>query len=401
MACYLGILAMANRGGRTQHLTPPEGYDILLTGTFYSENWLIPHLQPLASAASCQRVRMVATSPVPSISKVEPIYPPHWLCKLIGNVPARLIIFTWLALRDRPQIIGGFHLLLNGLFAILLARVVGARSLYICGGGEREVLGGGYLTENRIFKRIKKADTVIEKQLLAAVKYCNLIVVMGSRTKTFFANQKITGTIHIMPGGFDELRFQPAKVTPDIDIITVGRLSTVKRVDLLIDAIALVRTDHPSISAIIVGDGPEKYELEQKAERLNIAGQIHFVGHQDAVEQWLRKAKIFVLCSDSEGVSQAMIQAMLCGLPVVVSNVGDLADVVMDGVNGFLVSERTPKQFTQNINSLLSDPKKWSTMSQLARKTGAQYGIEVNSQKWNSILTNAGNQPATQVVSSQ
>lgn len=391
MALYLGVLAVAGRWGRARQAPPTDGYDILLTGTFYSANWLIPHLQPLAGARACRRIRMVATSSVPVIPKVEAVYPPQWLCRLVGGVPARLMMFTWLALNDRPQVVGGFHLLLNGLFAILLARLVGARSLYICGGGEREVLGGGYLTENRIFRRIGRADAVIERQLLAAVRYCDLIIVMGSGTKFFLAGHRISGAIHIMPGGFDELRFQPSQATPETDLITLGRLSTVKRVDLLLEAISLLRPNLPTISAVVIGDGPEKYALEQKAKELGIIEQVHFVGHLDAVEQWLCKARVFVLCSDSEGVSQAMIQAMLCGLPVVVSHVGDLADVVVDGDNGFLVSERTPLGFAKHIGFLLGDPERRSTMSQAARETAEQYGIAASSQRWDAILT--GNPP--------
>lgn len=389
MALYLFALSMARRWGRARQALSTNDYDILLTGTFYSENWLIPHLQPLAGAEACRRVRMVATSPVPAIPKVEPIYPPLWLCKLVGNVPARLMMFTWLALKDRPQVVGGFHLLLNGLFAILLARLVGARSLYICGGGERELVGGGYMTENRIFKRIGKPDTVIERQLLSAVRCCDLNIVMGSKTKNFFVEQGVSSAIHIMPGGFDELRFQPIQVVPEADLITLGRLSKVKRIDLLLEAISLLRMSCPSVSAVIVGDGPEKTALEQKAKALCLEDQVHFAGHQDSVEQWLCKATVFVLCSDSEGVSQAMIQAMLCGLPVVVSQVGDLADVVVDGVNGFLVSDRTPVKFADRIELLLRNPARWATMSYAARKTAEQYGITVSSQRWNVILREA------------
>jgi glycosyltransferase involved in cell wall biosynthesis len=387
MALYLALLNIISyfATGR-KHLLKKE-YDILLTGTFYSQNWLIPHLQPLACATACQRIRMVATSPVPSLSKVEPVYPPQWLCKLIGNVPARLIMFTWLALKDRPQIVGGFHLQLNGLLSILLSRVIGARSLYICGGGEREILGGGYLTETKIFRKIGKADIIIEKQLLAAIRHCDLIIVMGSKTKLFFENHKVPGAIHIMPGGFNELRFQPVHANHEIDLITIGRLSMVKRIDLLIETISLLRLSFPSISTIIVGDGPDKEILEERAKQLGLLNQIRFIGHQDKVEEWLRRSKIFVLCSDSEGVSQAMIQAMLCGLPVVVSNVGDLADVVLEGVNGFLITERTPMSFAERISVLLSSPEKHFIMGQAARKTAEQFGIAASSQMWDAILT--------------
>jgi glycosyltransferase involved in cell wall biosynthesis len=82
-----------------------------------------------------------------------------------------------------------------------------------------------------------------------------------------------------------------------------------------------------------------------------------------------------------------MIQAMLCGLPVVVSHVGDLADVVVDGDNGFLISERTPLSFAERIGVLLGDAERRSTMNHAARKTAEQYGMAASSQRWDAILT--------------
>jgi L-malate glycosyltransferase len=387
MAGYLCVLRTAIYLVPKRNLAPRIEYNILLTGTFYSKNWLSPHLQPLAGANVCKRVRVVSTSTVPDIPKVEGVYPPYWLIKLIGDVPARLSLFIWLVLKDRPQVVGGFHLQFNGLLSILLARMVGARSLYICGGGEREVEGGGYLTETKLFRQLGRADFFLEQQLLAAVRYCDLVIVMGRGGKNFFTNHGVPGAIHIMPGGFDEVRFSPSRTPPEADLITIGRLSMVKRVDVLLETISLLRQNFPSISTVIVGDGPDKKSLEQYSGELGIVDLVDFVGHQENVEQWLGKAKIFVLCSDSEGVSQAMIQAMLCGLPVVVSNVGDLADLVVDGVNGFLVSERTPENFANRIGVLLNNPKLLDRMSQEARKTGELYGIEFSSRRWDAILT--------------
>jgi glycosyltransferase involved in cell wall biosynthesis len=365
---------------------PLEGYDILITGTFYSANWLIPHLQPLAMSKQCTRLRMVATDPVPDLPKVEAVYPPNWMIRLIGRVPSRLLLFSWLALSEKPHIIAGFHLLLNGLCAILLSRLIGARSLYICGGGPREVLGGGYQTENRIFSLLKKADNIIEGQHLRAVQYCDLIIVMGSSAATFFYEHGIMKPIHIQPGGFTSRRFYPSEIPPIADIITIGRLSSVKRIDILLETIHLLKEDFPHIKAIIVGGGPLKETLEKQSVSLGLTNHVRFVGQQDNVEDWLRQARIFVMTSDSEGVSQAMIQAMLCGLPAVVSDVGDLADVVKDGENGFLVDKRNSKNFADKIQILLSRPEKLNKFQKAARHTASQYETTTAAQKWNQIL---------------
>ena len=151
MRGYALTLRIARMVERRARPLSPAGYDILLTGTFFSDNWVRSHLLPLAASDRCHRVRMVATTQVPEMPKVEGLYPPTWLMKYTGEVPARLLYFIWIAIRTRPHIVGGFHLLVNGLLAPLLGRFVGAKSLYFCVGGPVEVLDGGIWGGNRVF----------------------------------------------------------------------------------------------------------------------------------------------------------------------------------------------------------------------------------------------------------
>jgi glycosyltransferase involved in cell wall biosynthesis len=92
------------------------------------------------------------------------------------------------------------------------------------------------------------------------------------------------------------------------------------------------------------------------------------------------------MTSDSEGVSQAMIQALLCGLPAIVSDVGDLGDVVKNGENGFLVDRRNSEKFANRIEILLSNPEKFGKFQKAAYLTATQYETKVAAQKWDKIL---------------
>ena len=165
---------------------PRGGADILLTATFHSDNWIGAHIRPLAASAAVQRVRIVAARSVPEVEKVEAIYPPTVLRKLIGGVPARLVWFTWEALRRPADILGGFHLLFNGLLTSVLAKLIGARSLYFCVGGAAEVEQGGLASENRLFTKMRTADVVVERRLLAAVSDFDQVITMGTAGKRYF-----------------------------------------------------------------------------------------------------------------------------------------------------------------------------------------------------------------------
>ncbi|MFX0205771.1 MAG: glycosyltransferase [Candidatus Hodarchaeota archaeon] len=361
-------------------------YDILLTGTFYSDNWLITHLRPLAGSNYCKRVRMVAAVPVPNMEKVEAIYPCGWLISIMGKTPARIFTFIWIALRDRPHIVGGFHMLPNGLVAVLIAQLIRAKSLYFCGGGPREILGGGYMG-NPVFAKLKKPDHVIERRLFDALSSIDLTITMGIGAIDFF-KQYANSKYHVVPGGFEEDRFYPAKNPPDNDLILIGRLTDVKRVDVFLQAIKLTRNNIPDVSALVVGDGTLLPSLKQMAEQLGLKENVKFVGHQDNVEDWLRRSKIFVLTSDSEGVSQAMIQAMLCGLPPIVSDVGDLSDLVNSGQNGYLVGSRTPEAFAKGFTTLLKNQERLTEFAAMAYQSAEKYRMENVSRTWDQILQN-------------
>lgn len=387
MAFYALLMRMAplfalNRR-KDIHDNPLE---VLLTGTFYSDNWIIPHLRPMAASKHCRRVRMVASDKVPPMDKVEAVYAPAWLTRRIGRIPARLLLFIWIALRDRPHVVGGFHMLPNGLVVALMARFISAKSLYICGGGPREIIGGGYTSGNRIFGKLTKPDLVIEQRLLDALSFIDITITMGSGAIRYFQQKHETTEYHIVPGGFDGRRFYPSEQPADNDLILIGHLTSIKRVDRFLQAVKIASISMPEIKAIVVGDGPDRHSLEQMAAELGIQENVRFVGHQDNVEEWLRRSRILILTSDSEGLAQVLIQGMLCGLPAVVSNVGELGDLVNSGVNGYLINELTPEAFAEFFLMLLQNSERLTEFGRTAHQTAMKYEMEHVIRQWDAIF---------------
>lgn len=388
MLLYGAALWTAKVAGPKQRPLAEEA-DVLLTATFYSKNWIGAHLHPLAASTRCRRIWMVATSEVPSVATVEAIYPPKWLIRCMGKVPARLATFCWIALRRRPEVIGGFHLLLNGMVAALLAKLCGSHALYICGGGPREVLDGGIWGENRLFRRLVTPDTFVETRLLRAVGEFDWVITMGSKAGMFFRNRGVKARIFQNPGGLDGAVFEPGTREKRFDVVIVGRISKVKRFDTYLRAIAEVRTAVPGVRAAVVGDGPLRLSMEALSIELGLEGTVFFVGHQSGTAPWLQASRIFALTSDSEGVSLAMMEAMSCGLPVVVSDVGDLDEMVVDGSNGFLVSERTPANFAACLTRLLQDDALRERMSLRARESAVPLQYENAGKLWDRIFGQA------------
>lgn len=385
---YLFLLAIAKwLGPNKVEINKGEQLDILLTGSFDADNWLLSHIYPLANSVECSRVILVTDYAVPSIHKVEVVKPFSLLTKLFGVVPSRLITFFWIGIRRKPKIVGGFHLLFNGLVSLLTAKCIGARSMYFCVGGPTETLYGGR-SENRLFRKLEHPDPVLTDWLVKAVSSFDQIITMGSYALKFFQERGVVSRFNIVSGAIDTKKFFPSSGKKDFDLIIVARLSPVKCIDLFLQIIAQLKTEYPAITAAIVGDGPLFSELRILSKKLDIEKNVVFLGHQKNVEKWLRKSKIFVLTSSSEGLALAMMEAMMCGLPAVVPNVGDLDNLVMNGVNGFLVKGRNPHAFATRINELLIDEKTNDSFSLAASLAAQKYRPETITILWNTVLVN-------------
>lgn len=257
--------------------------------------------------------------------------------------------------------------------------------MYFCVGGPPEVVDGAVWAGGP-FANMETPDAVVERRLLRAVAACGTVITMGTRAAAFFREKGVQTDFRVVSGGIDSKAFLPATTRPSIDLIFTGRLVDIKRIDVFLEAVKHVARQLPDVRAVVVGDGQMRHALTQLAGDLGISHCVSFVGHQRDVGDWLRKSKLFVLTSDSEGLSLAMMEAMTCGLPAVVSNVGDLADMVEDGVNGYLVPRRSPETFAERIVELLRDEQKLAGLSRAARRTAFQHETASVMRQWDEIL---------------
>ncbi|MCK4265249.1 glycosyltransferase [Candidatus Babeliales bacterium] len=129
---------------------------------------------------------------------------------------------------------------------------------------------------------------------------------------------------------------------------TVGRLVSIKSYDLLIKAFKKFSNKHEKGMALcLVGDGPDMANLKKLSNSLGVSDRVYFMGNQDCPEKFYPLFDCFVLSSKSEGMSIAMLEALSFGLPVITTVKGQSHDVIVDGVNGFLIP-------SGNIDSLVS-----------------------------------------------
>lgn len=155
-------------------------------------------------------------------------------------------------------------------------------------------------------------------------------------------------------------------------ITAVGHIRKVKGFDIFIRAAAIVRREFPQAEFLIIGavHEPEHLqELQELTRSLGLTETVRFLGGSENVFSLLKTSDVFCLPSRSEGFSNALLEAMACGLPCVATRVGGNAEAIEDGVSGFLVPPQDPELAADRILRLLRRPEEARRMGQAGRKT--------------------------------
>lgn len=141
-------------------------------------------------------------------------------------------------------------------------------------------------------------------------------------------------------------------------LLFTGRLARVKGVPVVLAALARLRARYPDIELSLAGDGPDRATLEAEARRLGVADRVRFLGYQssDQVRSLLQDTDVFVLPSFAEGVPVVLMEAMASGVPVVATRVAGVAELVEDGVSGFVVPPGDVDALARAVETLFADP---------------------------------------------
>lgn len=203
--------------------------------------------------------------------------------------------------------------------------------------------------------------------------------------------------IEIVPPGVDLARFAPidprcakARIGVAQDdrlLLFVGRIEPLKGVDNILHAVALLRERDPALAkalcAVVIGGDAESASPDDELrrlivlrKRLAVEDRVRFLGarDQDFLPNYYSAADALIMPSDYESFGMVALEAMACGTPVIASEIGGLAFLIQDGVNGFHVPTREPAALAQRIQWLLSDPALRDRISRAARDTAQGYG---------------------------
>jgi len=206
-----------------------------------------------------------------------------------------------------------------------------------------------------------------------AVARCRRIVAVSADTARGAVEIERTPAAKVMVihNGVDIEAYKPPDGRPAgaaARAIHVARLSREKDQATLLRAARLVADQVPGFGLDLVGDGPMRRSLELLVAELDLGPQVVFHGSRDDVADLLRGAGVFVLSSLSEGISLTLLEAMATALPVVATDVGGNAEVVVQGETGLLVPPADPARLAEALLSVIRDPDRGFRMGQAGRR---------------------------------
>ena len=216
-------------------------------------------------------------------------------------------------------------------------------------------------------------------------------IIFQSRKAASFFPESIRKKSIILPNPLNENRI-PEPWTDDKarKIVTAGRLEPQKNQRLLIKAFSYVNKKHPDHVLEIYGEGSLRGELERFAsEKLN-SDICLFKGEDKDLLEHIKDASVFVLCSDYEGLPNALIEAMACGIPSVTTDYepGSVGEIIEDGINGMVVPRNNPERLADAIIRLIEDKDLAQKLSDNALSIRSKFNSAVVSGQWLSFFEN-------------
>jgi glycosyltransferase involved in cell wall biosynthesis len=206
-----------------------------------------------------------------------------------------------------------------------------------------------------------------------------------------FSNRAHWSKLHIVHCGVEPGRYGAVPNRAGHRLLFVGRLAGVKGIPVLFEAMETILPEFPDLHVTLIGDGPERVELENEAKTRGLAGIVEFAGYrsQSEVAEALQETDLLVLPSFAEGVPVVLMEAMAARVPVVTSRIAGIPELVEDGVSGILVAPGDVEALARGISELLRDPGRRARMGEAGRaKIIADFNLN-NEAAWLAELLQA------------
>ena len=231
-----------------------------------------------------------------------------------------------------------------------------------------------------------RAGSAIKTLLLPLADGC---VLQMDGEKTFFP-QKLQKKTTVIPNGISDLFFDVQRSPENHLVIGVGRLDKIKNFPMLINAVQEASLQIPDIRLEIYGIGEEQNSLERLIAENNLSDKVCLMGATHNMDLVYSKADLFVLSSNSEGMPNALMEAMASGVPCISADcpIGAPRYLLCDGECGMLVGVNDHSGLAEAIVKCFSDEHMLCNMGEKARERARDFRSELVLNKWKDFILN-------------
>ena len=291
----------------------------------------------------------------------------------------RSIVRLALILREtKPDIVHTFFPSAN-TFGILAGKMAGIKTLI----SSRRDMGYNLTARDILLLKIANrfASAVVSNSFAVRDRAMKLEGISSSKAKVIYNG---------IPSDGEEDQGKYFQKKRDVVGIVANLNRSVKKVDVFVKAAALVVRSRPDTSFWIIGDGHLRRNLERLALELGISGKTQFFGRRDDVISLVREFSVGVICSESEGLSNSIMEYMAAAVPVVATQVGGNPELVSNGKTGFLIPKDDPVTLASAVETILSSQKMGRDMGRegyeaITRKFGLDRMVQETENLYSSL----------------
>ena len=176
-------------------------------------------------------------------------------------------------------------------------------------------------------------------------------------------------------------------------IVCTGRLSIEKNQKLLIDSFLLISKKYPQINVEIYGEGPLHKKLQKYINRLGLSKRVRLMGRKDNIQDYIKDAKIFILPSNSEGMPNALLEAMALGIPSIATDcpIGGPKEIIVNEENGILIPMNNKEELAKAIDKIITNEEFSNKISRNARNVINDFETVKVCSEWEEYLKKIAN----------
>jgi len=334
---------------------------------------LISKISPILDSESVETVYLVRNNEMdfthpklkqyPTFKPFRKIMPLREINRVVNGIS--------ILLTKKVDILLGIHFRMHCIYTYLLAKLFKKKYIFL-------------LIESPM--KYRKPNTLVKM-----LKDASLIGVRGNKSKQYLVNLGVPEDKFFLPPNefsLPDVKFGNEKKI--YDLIYIGNFIDEKDLPLWVDVAEEVKKIRGTVSGVMLGDGVRMGMIEKMIEEKGLKEDIKLVGRTSDIYPYIDKSKILLMTSKSEGLPMVAVEAMSIQVPCVLPDVGDISDLVTDGINGRLINTRNPKDYADAVISLLKDETEYREISKEAYESIKKMAQESTHDKivklWNSKL---------------